>query len=111
MTNLKTIVLAAVTIAATASTASAFNSFPYGESFNETDIFMLDFVQADAAGTLEIYDFRTGVRGPLLGSESLRGGINRGVKVNLGHGARNNILAVLNVGGTEVLVKDYKVTR
>lgn len=111
MTNLKTLVLAAATIAATATTAAAYNSFPYGESFAETDTLEFDFVQADAAGTLEIYDFHTGVRGELLGSKALRGGVNTNVKVNLGVSANQDILAVLNVGGEEVLIKDYDALR
>ncbi|MEO9863293.1 MAG: hypothetical protein ABJO29_01725 [Yoonia sp.] len=111
MTNLKTIVLAAATIAATATTASAYNSFPFGETYTETDQLQLDFVQADGAGTVEIYDFSNGVRGALLGTEEVRGGVNTNVKVDLGLGANQDILAVLNVGGTEVLSKDYDVIR
>ena len=109
MTNLKTIALAIATIAATATTASAFNSFPYGENFKSTDTLELDFVQADAAGTVEIYNFENGVRGALLGSEAVRAGVNTNVKVGLGLGAHHDILAVLNVGGSEVLSKDYDV--
>jgi hypothetical protein len=111
MTNLKTIALAIATIAATATTASAYNSFPYGETFNETDTLALEFVQADAAGTVEINNFENGVRGALLGSEAVRAGVNSNVKVDLGLGAHKDILAVLNVGGTEVLSKDYDVIR
>jgi hypothetical protein len=37
--------------------------------------------------------------------------VNSNVKVDLGLGAHKDILAVLNVGGTEVLSKDYDVIR
>lgn len=109
MTALKTIVLAAATIAATATTASAYNALPFGETFEQTDTLAFDFVRAEGAGTIEIYDFRTGVRGDLLGSEEVRAGVNTGIKVDLGLGANSDIIAVLNVGGAEVLTKDYEI--
>jgi hypothetical protein len=109
MTNLKTIALALATVAATATTVSANNAFPFGETFAETDQLQLDYVTADAAGTVEIYDYNTGVRGELLGSEAVLAGANSNVKIDLGLGANHDILAVLNIGGTEVLIKDYDI--
>ena len=109
MTNLKTFALVAATVVATASSASAFNALPFGESFAQTDQLELTHVVAEGAGTVEIYDYSKGVRGKLLGSEAVRAGANSNVKVNLGLGANADILAVLNVGGNEVLIKDYDI--
>lgn len=109
MTNLKTLIIAAATVAATATTASAYNAFPFGETFEQTDTLELDFVRAEAAGTVAVYDFKNGVRGDLLGSEDVRAGVNSNVKVDLGLGANHDILAVLTVNGAEVLVEDYDI--
>ena len=109
MTLIKTIALAAATVAATASIASANNSFPLGESFEQTDTFVLSQVRSEGAGTVEIYDFHNGVRGALLGSEDVRAGVNTNLRIDLGLGANRDIVAVLNVGGQEVLTKDYDI--
>lgn len=109
MTKFKTIALAAATIAATASAASANNAFPFGESFEQTDVFELSTVTADGAGVVEIYDYHNGVRGALLGSEEVRAGANTNVKIDLGLGANKDVLAVLSVDGQEVLTKDYDI--
>ena len=106
---LKSIALAAATVAATASIASANNAFPLGESFEQTDTFELSTVTAEGAGVVEIYDFHNGVRGALLGSEDVRAGVNTNVRIDLGLGANKDIVAVLNVAGQEVLTKDYDI--
>ena len=106
---IKTFVLAAATVAATASVASANNAFPIGETFEQTDVLELSTVRAEGAGTVEIYDFHNGVRGALLGSEEVRAGVNTNVKIDLGLGANKDIVAVLNVAGQEVLQKDYDI--
>jgi len=58
---------------------------------------------------VEIYDYHNGVRGALLGTEEVRAGANTNVRIDLGLGANKDILAVLNVGGQEVLSKDYDI--
>lgn len=105
----KTIALAAATVAATASMAAADNAFPFGEAFDQTDVLEFSTVRADAAGTVEIYDYHNGVRGALLGTEEVRAGVNTNVKIDLGLGANQDILAVLNIDGQDVLTKDYDV--
>ena len=109
MTFIKSIALAAATVAATASIASANNAFPFGETFEQTDLFELNFVRADAAGVVEIYDYHKGVRGALLGTEAVNAGVNTNVKINLGLGGNRDVLAVLNINGQDVLTKDYDV--
>ena len=109
MTKFKTLALAAATVAATASAASANNAFSFGETFEQTDTFELGTVTATGDGVVEIYDYHTGVRGALLGSEEIRAGANTNVKVDLGLGANKDVLAVLSVDGEEVLMKDYDI--
>lgn len=109
MTTLKTIALAAATVAATASVASANNAFPLGESFDQTDVLELSTIRAEGAGEVQIFDYTNGVRGALLGSEDVRAGVNTNVKIDLGLGANKDILAVINVNGQEVLTKDYDI--
>ena len=109
MTLIKSIALAAATVAATASFASANNAFPTGETFEQTDVLNFDIVRAEGAGTVAIYDFHNGVRGALLGTEDVRAGVNTDVKIDLGLGGNKDIIAVLSVGGQEVLSKDYDI--
>ena len=106
---LKTLTLAAATVAATASVATANNAFPVGETFEQTDTLDLRTVTANAPGVVQIYDYNAGERGALLGSEEVRAGVNTDVKIDLGLGANNDILAVLLVDGEEVLMKDYDI--
>lgn len=106
---LKTLTLAAATLAATASVATANNAFPVGESFEQTDTFELRTVTTDAPSVLEIYDYNAGVRGALLGTQELRAGVNTDVKVDLGLGGNSDVLAVLSIDGEEVLIKDYDI--
>jgi len=107
MTLIKSIILATATVAASASLATANNSFPTGESFEASDTFRFDVLRADGPGVLAIYDYSGGERGKLLGTEEVRAGVNTDVKVNLGLGAFQDVLAVLSVNGQEVLIKDY----
>ncbi len=109
MSTLKTLAIAAATVAATASIASANNAFPFGEHFDQTDVFELSTVTASGAGEVAIYDFRHGERGALLGTEEVRAGVNTNVKIDLGLPAAYDVVAVLSVNGQEVLIKDYDI--
>jgi len=111
MTFVKTLALAAATVASTASIASAYNALPFGDSYEATDTLNLEVVRAEGAGVVEIYDFTGGQRGDLLGSEAVFAGANTDVKVDLGIAGNSDILAVLVVDGEEVLIKDYDVRK
>jgi len=65
--------------------------------------------QNDRTCCCEIYDYHTGSRGALLGTEELSAGLNTNVKVGLGIPADRDVLAVLKVNGQEVLTKDYDI--
>lgn len=106
--SIKSIALIAATIAATAGAASA-NQLPVVQDLDSGSTLELGTVTADRAGFVEIYDYRTGVRGDLLGVEALRAGANTNVKVDVGIFGNNDVLAVLKIDGQEVLTKDYDI--
>ena len=106
--SIKSIALIAATIAATAGAASA-NQLPFGETLQPGNTIAFGTVTADGAGFVELYDFRKGVRGDLLGVEAVRAGANTNVRIDVGIHGNSDVLAVLNVGGQEVLTKDYDI--
>ena len=106
--SIKSIALIAATLAATAGAASA-NQFPFGESLDAANNLQFGTVTADSAGVVEIYDFRTGVRGDLLGVEAVRAGANTNVRIDVGIHGNDDVLAVLKINGQEVLTKDYDI--
>ena len=106
--SIKSIALIAATVALTAGTASA-NQFAFGEDLDAGSTLELGTVTANGAGFVEIYDYFGGTRGDLLGVEEIRAGANTNVKVNVGIRGNNDVLAVLNVNGQEVLAKEYDI--
>jgi hypothetical protein len=108
--SIKMIALVAATVAATASIASAdANSFGYGETLDSSSSLDLGNVRAAAMGVVEIYDFRAGTQGALLGSTTVHAGANQDVRVNVGQKPLSDVLAVLKVNGEIVSVKDYDI--
>jgi hypothetical protein len=99
----KSITLAAVVIAASASIASANGSYlstfaPSQERMTEVE---LGLVVAEAKGTVEIRDYRNGQIGKLLGSEAVKAGGNPFVEVEITP-SFGDAVAVLTVGGNIV---------
>lgn len=108
--SIKSIALiAAASVALTAGAASANNQLPFGQNLDSGSTLELGTVSTTGAGFVEIYDFQNGVRGDLLGTEELRAGANTNVKVDVGIYGNNDVLAVLNIDGQEVLSKDYDI--
>jgi hypothetical protein len=99
----KSITLAAVVIAASASIASANGSYlstfaPSQERNTEVE---LGLVVAEANGTVEIRDYRNGQIGKLLGTEAVKTGGNPHVDVEIAP-SFGDAVAVLTVGGSIV---------
>ena len=99
----KSITLAAVVIAASASIASANGSYlstfaPSQERMTEVE---LGLVVAEAKGTVEIRDYRNGQIGKLLGSEAVKAGGNPNVDIKITP-SFGDAVAVLTVGGNIV---------
>ena len=100
----KSITLAAVVIAASASIASA-NSGSYLSTFAPSQERMtqveLGLVVAEANGTVEIRDYRNGQTGKLLGTEAVHAGGNPFVEVEITP-SFGDAVAILKVGGNIV---------
>jgi hypothetical protein len=99
----KSITLAAVVIAASASIASASGSYlstfaPSQERNTEVE---LGLIVAEANGTVEIRDYRNGQIGKLLGSEAVKAGGNPNVDIEITP-SFGDAVAVLTVGGNIV---------
>lgn len=109
--SIKTIALAAATVAATASVASADSYFAYGERLDSSSVLELGVVRAEADGVVEIYDFSRGEVGALLGSEMVNAGANADVRVNVGIRPTQDVIALLKIDGETVAERDYDIDR
>lgn len=100
MFNKTNIAAAAVaTLVATAGVATAENYFGLTMDRDEgASTITLPLVRAEADGFVAIYDYNTGEVGELLGQEMINAGANADVKVNLGEGLYNDIIAVIYAG-------------
>jgi len=107
--SIKMIALAAATVAATATAASADNYFAFGDRLENSSTLELGTIRAAADGVVEIYDGRFGDLGALLGTEEVMAGANSDVRVNVGHGPDADVIAVLKVDGQIVAQQEYEV--
>lgn len=94
---------AAATLAAPAGASTATDlagdRFAFATEQTSLGAVRLGNIVADAGSVVEVYDYRAGRVGRLLGSEALREGTNIDVRVPLGVQRRNDVLAVLKVAG------------
>jgi hypothetical protein len=99
----KSITLAAVVIAASASIASASSNYisTFAPSQERTTEVELGLVVAAANGVVEIRDYRNGQIGKLLGSETVKAGGNPNVDVEITP-SFGNAIAILKVGDNVV---------
>ncbi len=109
--SIKTIALAAATVAATASFASADSYFQFGERLESGSVLDLGLVRAESAGVVEIYDYSKGEVGALLGTEAVNAGANTDVKVNVGIRPTMDVIALLKIDGETVAERDFDVDR
>ncbi|MEO1641278.1 MAG: hypothetical protein AAFU41_18750 [Pseudomonadota bacterium] len=107
--SIKTIALAAATVAATASVASADSYFQYGERLESRSTLDLGLVRSADAGVVEIYDFHKGEIGALLGTESVNAGANTDVMVNVGIRPTQDVIALLKIDGETVAQRDFDI--
>jgi len=105
--SIKMITLAAVTVASTASIASANTFFNVSSTLENRSTLDLGLVDASGNGQVAIYDYRFGTQGELLGVEDVHPGANIDVSVDVGIEPDHDVLAVLMVGGQEVASKRY----
>lgn len=109
--SMKTLVIAAATVAMTASAASADSFFSFGETLEDSSVAELGTVRAAADGVVEIYNFAGGEQGALLGMTNVTAGANKDVRVQIGSGYRNDVIAVLKIDGQVVASQDYDIDR
>jgi len=103
----KTSLILAAAVAMTTTAASADNSFGFGDTLDNRSTLDLDLVRSSSAGVVEIYDDANGKLGRLLGTESVKAGANRDVRVNIGRRHNQDVIAVLKIGGQIVASQDY----
>ena len=94
--------LAVAAIAGTATIASAENSFALAETQPRSTMVHFNMVNTDAPGVVNIYDYHGHAVGALLGSKSLKAGVNSDLRIRINPPASNDALAVLMVNGTDV---------
>ena len=68
-------------------------------------------MRAEGAGVVEIYDFSKGEVGRLLGTEAVNAGANADVRVNVGVGPSQDVIALLKVDGQTVAQNEYDIDR
>lgn len=108
--SMKIIALATVTALSTATLASANNSFAFGETLSDSTTVDLGTLNTTGAGMVEIYDFRGGEAGKLLGATEVHAGANQDVRINLNQNPQSTVVAVLTVNGQVVAEKDYRIS-
>ena len=101
--SLKILTAAAALAASTATIASAnYNYFSVVTDLDAETTLDLGIVRAAGDGVVEIYDYRAGDQGELLGSTEVFAGANDDVRVDVLTPPQNDVLAVLKVGGEVV---------
>src|SRR5687768_16346761 len=93
------------------TSASANNSFSLNGVQDSRTQVDLGPVSADAPGVVEVYDFRTGTQGALLGSEAVGTGSNTDVRVALNPPPHQDAIAILRVNGEVVATQELRFHR
>lgn len=110
--SIKVLAFAAAAIVGTASFATASeNYFSLNDKAAAGSSINLGVVRAASDGVVEIYDYRGGELGALLGTERVKAGANREVKVTVGAPPLYDVIAVLNVGGQAVAQSEIEIVR
>lgn len=89
--------------------AYADSFFSQGAYLDEGRSLELRQVTTDGPGIVEIFDYRQGVRGAMLGREALEFGANADIRILLDAPVQSDVLAVLTVNGERVAAKHFHV--
>lgn len=109
--SFKAFIIAAATVASTATMASAVSYFELPRAQNTAGTIELGTVRAEAAGVVEVYDYGTGEIGTLIGTRDVAAGANADVRINTPVPVRRDVIAVLKVDGEVVASETYRVDR
>ena len=99
----------ALAVASFGTAAAAENFFTCGNYLESGQTLDLGLIVTEAEGVVEVYEFRTGERGDMLGSTPLNAGANANVRVSTDMPVRDDVLAVLMVGGEFVEAKHFHI--
>ncbi len=91
----KFITLALAALALTTGAASAENTFQLDHARSTGSSLALTNVQADQAGTVEVYTYDGGELGRFLGATSIEAGTTGAVDVNLNEPTQGRLLVVM----------------
>ena len=101
--SVKTLIAASALMASTATIASAnYNYFSLVTDLDADTSLELGIVRAASDGVVEIYDYRGGEQGDLIGTTEVFAGANDDVSVDVLTPPQSDVLAVLKVGGEVV---------
>ncbi|OUD08997.1 hypothetical protein BVC71_09790 [Marivivens niveibacter] len=100
----KTAVLAAFATIATAGAAAASSDAYFGvqNTVDAGDEITIEYVNAPAAGEVQIYGYNADGAGQLLGNEEVFAGGNINTDIELDLNTYNKVLAVLTVDGADL---------
>lgn len=101
--------LAAITLGSIASADESY--FTCMSPLQRDASLELGNITAEGAGVVEVYDFRLGEQGELLGTVEVNEGANSDVRLNIGMPPLGDLLAVLKVDGEVVATNVYDVCR
>ncbi|WP_439153933.1 hypothetical protein [Yoonia sp.] len=107
---IKPIALAAI-VATAGSAATANSYFEFGETLKSSSVLDLGLVRSADNGVIEIYDNSRGAPGALLGTQSVKGGANSNVRVNVGVRPTQDVIALLKIDGEVVVEREYDINR
>lgn len=91
------------------SAASAESYFTCMNPLPKDALLELGTITSDGEGVVEVYDFRLGQMGDLLGTTNVNQGANSDVRLNIGMPPLGDILAVLTINGEVAATKVFEV--
>jgi hypothetical protein len=100
----------ATTFAAAGPANDAGNYFGGVETIKSSNVFDIALVTTTGPGVVQLFDYNQGTQGALLGEVQVNAGANADLRVNLGIAPRNDVLAVLTIGGQVAATQAYDVT-
>ena len=107
--SIKSLALAAAAVATTATAASADSFFGFKGVVDAESALEIGLVRAESDGIVEIYDYRLGELGALLGTETVNAGANSDVRVGVGVAPIGDVIALLKVDGEVVAQQRYDI--
>lgn len=109
MILIRTISIGGLALVSLASVTSAESYFVCMGSLPTDAMLELGTITSDGPGVVEIYDYRLGEKGKMLGSFEVNEGANPDVRFDLGMPPLGDLLAILTVNGEVVASNVYDV--